>query len=105
LDLAPTESVWCRGPVVPLYFLPSGEPGFGKFFHDHRYIVAQGKCWGYYQFAKQERARNVFGRILREYKLDYYNVMQNADRTRHLPTLMSTSFTIAWLMTRWQLAI
>ena len=105
LELAPTESVWCRGPVVPLYRLPSGEPGFGKFFHDHRYIVAQAKCHTYYQFAKQERARNVYGRILREYKLDYYNVMQNADRTRHLPTLMSTSFAVAWLMTRWSMSV
>ena len=63
-----------------------------------------GVTWGH-GFRKQEQQRGVLSRIKREWLLEDWELMVNADVGRHLPTLMSSRFALAWVAERWSMAI
>ena len=92
------------GSAVPVYDRLEAQPG-QRFWHDHRYLCTVAKVWAHYPFAKQERARGVQTRILVDYKLNHTDLLHNSDRSRHLPTLMSTQYSLAWATTRWMMGL
>ena len=124
LSLHATESPWSRGVTVPAYRRPSADVGTPAYFHDHRYMTTQagvtgvackvqgvaymttqaGVTWGH-GFRKQEQQRGVLSRINREWVLEDWELLVNGDVGRHLPTLMSSRFALAWVAERWSMAI
>ena len=105
LKVESCDSVWRPGTIVPVYRVPTGLASSAAFYHDHRYVCSQAGITWLYQFRKQEVARNVFGRVLRQHGLETHDVMRNEDKSRRLPILMSTPFTFAWVSTRWEMAL
>ena len=104
-QLHAVESLWRRGAYIPLYALPSGAPGHGKFYWDLRYILAQSRTFGGYQFFKQENYRGIPDRIVQHFGLSGQDRLPSNDGASHSPRITSTCSTFCWLTFRWILAI
>ena len=103
LQVQVCEGPWSRGCCLPFY---SRAAALGEaWFHDHRYVThLAGVKWGH-QFRKQERERQIIPRIMRQFALHHGEYLRNEDKSRHLPTLMSSRLTVAWVTERFTMGL
>ena len=102
---AASTSPWVGSELLPLYAYDGADVGC-RYYHDHRYVAAVTGITWLYKFRKQEKERDVYSRVRREFPdLLGHECMRNEDKSRILPLLMSTKFVIAWSSVRWQMAL
>ena len=92
------------GALIPLYFLPGADVGSGAFWFEMRYFATAAGITDIVEFFKDQRARGILPRVIREYGLVEFDFIMLDQGRKHVPALASSRGLLAWITERWRMA-